>query len=52
MNFVPQALRDQAKVLIEIIKNNENFILDKYGYLKVKSNGVDAIRRRFKSIVS
>ena len=40
MNCIPQTLRDRAKVLIEMIKKNENFILDKYGYLKVKSSGV------------
>ena len=40
MNCIPQTLRDRAKMLIEIMKNNETFILDEYGYLKLKSNGV------------
>ena len=40
MNCIPQTLRDRAKMLIEMIKTLENFILDKYCHLEVKSNGV------------
>ena len=40
LSIVFNKLRDQARKLIELIKNNDNFISDKYDYLKVKDGGV------------